>query len=90
LLCPPILLPNLAHTRPDVEHGAFVSIGADDYEVGVETAKMAVKVIQGEIPKNIPISKFVPEKMGVNPSLAKLYGVSLPETSLKKAAVVKR
>ncbi len=83
-------IPYFTNDPADVEHGAFFSIGADYFEVGVETAKMAEKVIRGALPKDIPIREFVPEKIGINKGLAKLYRVAIPEDLLKKASVVKR
>jgi putative ABC transport system permease protein len=41
-------------------------------------------------PKDIPIKEFVPETIGINLSLARLYGITIPENILKKAAIVKR
>jgi ABC-type uncharacterized transport system substrate-binding protein len=83
-------IPYFTNMSSDIEQGAFVSMGADYYEVGVETAKMAGRVIRGEDPIGIPIREYVPEKMGINLSLAKLYGLTVPEAVLKKAAMVKR
>jgi putative ABC transport system permease protein len=83
-------IPYFTNSPADVDRGAFVSIGADFYEVGVETAKVAERVINGEQPKNIPIKDFIPEKIAINPSLAKLYGIKVPEEFLKKAAIIKR
>jgi putative ABC transport system permease protein len=42
------------------------------------------------MPKDIPIREFVPEKIGINKGLAKLYGVAIPEGLLQKASIVKR
>ena len=83
-------IPYFTNDPSDSEHGAFVSIGADYFEVGVETAKMAQRVLNGEDPKDIPIKEFVPEKIAVNLSLAGLYGITIPEAFLKKAVIVKR
>jgi putative ABC transport system permease protein len=83
-------IPYFTNSPSDVEQGAFFSVGADYYEVGVETAKLARRVIEGEDPKDIPIKEFIPEKIGINLSLAKFYRVTIPESYLKKAAVVKR
>jgi putative tryptophan/tyrosine transport system permease protein len=83
-------IPYFTNDPTDVGHGAFLSIGADYYEVGVETAKVAERVIRGEQPRDIPIRNFVPEKIGVNAGLAALYGVAIPDSLLKKAAIVKR
>ena len=46
---------------------------------GKETAKVAIQVINGKNPKDIPIKDFVPEQLAVNLKLAQLYGVTVPE-----------
>jgi putative ABC transport system permease protein len=81
-------IPYFTNDPTDAKRGAFFSIGADYFEVGVETAKMAEKVIGGQMPKDIPIKAYVPEKIGVNKDLAKLYGIKIPDELLKKAAIV--
>lgn len=86
----PRKIPYFTNDYSDVDRGAFLGIGADYREVGKETARMAIRVIKGEDPKNIPINNFVPEKMSVNLALAEEYGIDLPEEFLKKAAKVKR
>jgi putative ABC transport system permease protein len=83
-------IPYFTNDPTDVEHDAFLSIGADYHEVGVETARVAERVIRGETTKEIPIKDYVPEKIGVNLKLAALYGVKIPDSLLSKAAIVKR
>ena len=83
-------IPYFTNDPTDIERGSFFSIGADYYQVGVETAKMAERVIGGEDPRNIPIMEFVPEKIGIHLGLAGKYGVKIPDSYVKKAAVVKR
>ena len=83
-------IPYFTNDPSDIERGGFFSIGADYYQVGVETAKMAARVINGEDPKNIPIREFVPEAVGVSLKLAARYGVTIPDDLMKKATVVKR
>jgi putative tryptophan/tyrosine transport system permease protein len=83
-------IPYFTNDPSDVERGAFFSIGADYFEVGVETARMAERVIRGEETKSIPIRDFVPEKIAINTDLADLYGVIIPEVFLKKAVNLKR
>jgi putative ABC transport system permease protein len=82
-------IPYFTNDPTDVERDAFFSIGADYYEVGAESAKMAERIMRGEMPQDIPIRDFVPEKIGVNTGLAALYGVVIPDSLLKKAAMVK-
>jgi len=83
-------IPYFTNVPLDAEKGSFVSIGADYYEVGKETARMAVRVINGEDPKHIPIKNFAPETMWINLQLAELYGIKVPERILNKAVKVVR
>lgn len=83
-------IPCFTNDPTDVDRGSFFSVGADYYTVGVETAKMAARVLAGEDPKNIPIRNYAPEKIGINLELADLYGVTVPAGLLAKAAVVRR
>ncbi|MFC1591357.1 ABC transporter substrate binding protein [Thermodesulfobacteriota bacterium] len=83
-------IPYFTNGPSDVEHGAFLSIGADYYEVGRQTARVACRVINGERPRDIPIRDCVPEKMYLNLALAEAYGISVPEAVIKRAAKVIR
>ncbi|MBW1801499.1 MAG: hypothetical protein JRJ85_12320, partial [Deltaproteobacteria bacterium] len=83
-------IPYFTNAPSDMEQGAFVSIGADYYEVGRETGRMAIRVINGEDPKQIPINNFAPAKMAINLKLAKLYGIHIPEAFIKRAERVVR
>ena len=82
-------IPYCTNTPADVDRGAFLSVGADYVEVGRETAKMALRVMAGEDPKDIPINNCVPEKTAINRGLAREYGVALPDAVVKRAAQVK-
>ena len=83
-------IPFFTNTFSDVELGAFASIGADYYEVGVETAKVFERVLQGENPSNIPVKNYIPEKMYLNLSLANNYGIHIPSKILSKADKIMR
>lgn len=83
-------IPYFTNDPSDLERGSFFSIGADYFQVGVETAKMAVRVFDGERPQNIPIREYVPEAFGISLKLARRYGVTIPDEYLKKAVAVKR
>jgi len=83
-------IPYFTNGPSDVRRGAFLSIGADYYEVGRETARVAVRVMGGEAPKDIPIQNCVPEKMFINERLAGEYGITVPEAVLKQASKIVR
>jgi ABC-type uncharacterized transport system substrate-binding protein len=83
-------IPYFTNSPSDIDRGSFVSIGADYYEVGRETARMAIRVIRGENPADIPIEEYVPEKIHVNLLLEKTYGIEVPDEFLKKVTRVQR
>lgn len=83
-------IPYFTNTPADVENGAFLSIGADYFEVGRETARQAVRVIEGKPPAELPIRNYVPEKLFIHQGLAMEYGVSIPHAVLQDAAKVFR
>ncbi len=83
-------IPFVTNAFSDVEVGAFLSVGADYYEVGRETAKYALKVINGSRTKDLKIYKFVPEKMYLNLKLAEEYGIKIDQKIINKAAKVLR
>ena len=83
-------IPFFTNGPSDVDLGAFIGLGADYYQVGRETARVALRVLGGENPKDIPINACVPETMAVNLALADLYGIHLSDEFLSRAAVVKR
>lgn len=83
-------IPYITNNISDVDRGAFMGVGPDYYDVGRETARMALEVIRGADPKDLPIRDYAPEIVYINTVLANDYGVILPEEILKKAANVKR
>ncbi len=83
-------IPYFGNSPSDIERGALIAVGADYYEVGRAVAKLTEKVISGIPPNNIPIQDCVPIQIGLNLSLAKEIGLQLPETFLKRVALIRR
>ena len=78
-------IPVVSNDPTDMEKGALFGLGADYYTVGKETGKLAVRVMKGEKPANIPIQKLVPKKLWLNNKVASDLGVVFPEDVLKEA-----
>ena len=78
-------IPVVTNNPPHTEKGAIMSIGADYYTVGVETGKLAARVLKGEKTSEIPIQKSVPTKLWINKKAAEELGIFIPETLLNKA-----
>ena len=83
-------IPYFTNTFSDVEKGAFISLGADYYEVGRKTAQHFKKVVSGKAPAELPIINFVPEKLYINMQLANKWKIEIPEDVIKKAKKIKR
>jgi len=83
-------IPYFTNMPNDVEIGTLLSIGADYYEVGRETGRMAIRVINGGDPSEIPIRNYAPEKMYINAALAQEFGIQIPEAIMKQASKVWR
>jgi len=81
-------IPYITNTPADIDSGVFMCLGADYYDVGLKAAELAVRVIRGEKPAAMPIVSYVPEQLTINLSLAKEYGISIPDDLVKKAVRV--
>ncbi len=81
-------IPYFTNAPSDVDRNVFLGLGADYVEVGRATAKAAVRVIQGENPRDVAINDYVPEKVNINLALAREYGITIPDEVLRRAAKV--
>lgn len=81
-------IPLLPGVSSNVEQGGFGTLGPNYYDVGVEAAKIADKIIKGEKPADIPVSTAKNFEYFFNLKSAKATGVVIPEDLLKKASKV--
>ena len=58
------------------------------YDVGRSSGKMAARVLRGEKPGNIPVTKGVMSKLTVNLRAAKRLGLKIPKTLVYLATEV--
>jgi len=78
-------IPLVVHEESMVEKGALVSYGPDFRSVGVQSARLAAKILKGEKPSDIPSE--MPEKLllNLNLSTAKAIGHKIPREILERA-----
>ncbi len=62
-----------------VEEGGLASVVIDQYQLGVETGKMAAKVLKGEDVSTLPVNVFDEGTPVYNEEVAKELGITLPE-----------
>ena len=78
-------LPLMTHSRPLAEAGALASYGANFYDLGVQAARLADKVIKGVSADRIPFE--APKKYTYTINKSVLDSLLIPLTELTKAQV---
>jgi len=68
-----------------VEQGALFSYGTDLRRLGMQTARLAVKIMKGVKPSEIPIQTPEQLLLTVNLATAKTIGLSIPHSILERA-----
>lgn len=71
-----------------VADGGLLGIGVDQYQIGVETAKVVARVLKGEDTKNMPIVLANEGVIYLNEAKAKQLGIEIPNDIKEKAKVV--
>jgi putative ABC transport system substrate-binding protein len=83
-------IPVIAGEGNEVKKGCLATIGIDYYKLGYQTGLMAVKILRGEAkPQDMAIETQKDVKATVNETSAKLLGVTIPDSILKGAEIVK-
>ncbi len=76
-------MPFYATTTDAIENGAIATLSLDFYNLGKESAELALRVLDGEEPGTIPITPIVNPQITINEKLANEYGLDL--TVLKES-----
>jgi ABC-type uncharacterized transport system substrate-binding protein len=78
-------LPLFAAFALGAELGACISMGFDFEDIGHKTAELIIRIKNGESPARIPFQYIDRVKFFINEEAARLQGIDLPESVLKKA-----
>jgi putative ABC transport system substrate-binding protein len=81
-------IPLLPGVSSNVEQGGFGTLGPNYYDIGVEAAKIADRIIKGEKPGDIPVSTAKNFDYFFNLESAKATGVVIPQELLNKASQI--
>lgn len=81
-------LPIFASDTSSVERGALAALGFDYYKLGILTGKVAIKVLRGQSPAEIPVGTLDSQELYLNATSAKTMGVTIPEALLNSAKKV--
>jgi putative tryptophan/tyrosine transport system substrate-binding protein len=81
-------LPVFAGDNESVEKGAIASLGFNYHDIGTQTGKLVVRILNGEAPGSISVESPSKVELVVNPKTAAQMGVTIPAAMLKDAAKV--
>lgn len=81
-------IPIYAADTDTVKRGAIAAVGFDYYDVGRQTGKMVLRVLNGAKPGELPVQGVEITELHVNPESAKRMGVTIPQAVVAEAKVV--
>jgi putative ABC transport system substrate-binding protein len=59
-------VPVFSNIPVDIEKGAVFSLGADYYQVGIASGKLAARILNGESPAKLPVENYAPKLLAIN------------------------
>ena len=81
-------IPLFCFISSQVELGAIAAVAGDYVQQGKEVADLAVEVIHGKSPANIPFSRLKYIRTVINPGAAEAYGLTTPEELFRTAGMI--
>jgi putative tryptophan/tyrosine transport system substrate-binding protein len=78
-------LPFFPSDDASVQAGGIACLGFDEYKIGYQTGRMAVKILAGFPASQIPVESGGDFVYSVNLKAAQVYGVTVPASILEKA-----
>jgi len=81
-------IPVFAADTDSVKRGAIAALGFNYYEVGKQTGRMVVTILNGTSPSDIPVQGIQKTELFVNPGAAERMGLSLKPELIERAAEV--
>lgn len=81
-------IPTFVGEGDSVKRGTFASYGFDYHDLGYTTGKMAVEILKGKKPSEIPVGFPENLQLYINKKAAQEEGITLTEEMLKNAKVV--
>ncbi len=80
-------LPIINNDPEFVERGVLACAGLGYYHAGYATAKLAMRVLQGENPKNLPIGEVAVKTTLLNFAVARKLGITFPPELMRECDV---
>ncbi len=81
-------IPVYSGDTDSVKRGTIAALGFNYYDIGRQTGKVVLRILNGEKPGAIPVRVAAGTDLFVNPKAAKSMGVTIPAPVIKKATQV--
>jgi putative ABC transport system substrate-binding protein len=81
-------LPVFAGDTDSVPRGAIAALGFNYHDIGIQTGRIVVRVLNGEAPGEIPVEGVEITQLYVNPKAAERMGISIPQAVIDRAEQV--
>ncbi len=88
LSCLKLKIPVIGISPAFAKAGALFALSCDYEDIGYQTGEIALTILNGESPANIPITEPRKTDLYVNLAVAKRLGIEIPDKVLKKAKQV--
>jgi len=84
-VCEENKIPLFAADIDSVPRGAMAAVAIDYYRLGRQSGEMAVRILEGAKPADMPVETLKDLKLVVSKKAAEKMGAALPEAVLKRA-----
>ncbi|OEF26955.1 ABC transporter substrate-binding protein [Vibrio rumoiensis] len=81
--------PVFAASTTYIESGAVIGLGADYYQVGIQTADYVAAILEGKKPTDLPVTIAKASDLIINKQAAEDLGITIPKSILDRAEVSK-
>lgn len=81
-------IPLFAGDTASVPRGAVAAIGFSYYDVGIQTGRLAARILKGEKPGDIAVQGIDKTELAVNPDSAAKQGLTIPAAIIARANTV--
>jgi len=81
-------IPVFAGDTDTVSRGAVAAVGYDYFDLGRQTGEIVVRILKGEKPGSIDVKMAKGTNLYVNPKMASMMGVKVPDSVLKRATKI--
>ena len=83
-------IPFYGSEKGQVEAGALATEGLDYYQLGYQTGEIAVQILKGKKPSELPITTLKETELVVNMVTAAKLGISIPDSITKNATLIEK